>query len=50
MLREIWDAYDKGGNKLGFDQYRDESIKWEVIGGSIFKGEIPCISWCRSSI
>lgn len=26
MSREIWDAYDKDGNKLGFDQYRDEPI------------------------
>jgi mutator protein MutT len=26
MAREIWDAYDKDGNKLGFDQYRDEPI------------------------
>ena len=26
MTREIWDAYDKDGNKLGFDQFRDEPI------------------------
>lgn len=26
MAREIWDAYDKDGNKLGFDQFRDEPI------------------------
>ncbi|GKU24432.1 NUDIX hydrolase [Clostridium folliculivorans] len=26
MAREIWDAYDKEGNKLGFDQFRDEPI------------------------
>lgn len=26
MEREIWDAYDKGGNKLGFDLFRDEPI------------------------
>lgn len=26
MLKEIWDAYDKDGNKLGFDQFRDEPI------------------------
>lgn len=26
MSKEIWDAYDKDGNKLGFDQYRDEPI------------------------
>ena len=26
MSREIWDAYDKDGNKLGFDQFRDELI------------------------
>lgn len=26
MLKEIWDAYNKDGNKLGFDQFRDEPI------------------------
>lgn len=26
MAREIWDAYDKEGNKLGFEQFRDEPI------------------------
>lgn len=26
MSREIWDAYDKDDNKLGFDQFRDEPI------------------------
>jgi 8-oxo-dGTP diphosphatase len=26
MLREVWDAYDKDGNKLGFEQFRDEPI------------------------
>ncbi len=26
MCREIWDAYDKDGNKLGFDIYRDEPV------------------------
>ena len=26
MERETWDAYDKCGNKLGFDQFRDEPI------------------------
>ena len=26
MEREIWDAYDKYGNKLEFDQFRDEPI------------------------
>lgn len=26
MAREIWDAYDKDGNKLGFDHFRDEPI------------------------
>ena len=26
MSREIWDAYDKDGKKLGFDQFRDEPI------------------------
>lgn len=26
MSKEIWDAYDKDGNKLGFDQFRDEPI------------------------
>lgn len=26
MLKEIWDAYDRYGNKLGFDLYRDEPI------------------------
>lgn len=26
MAREIWDAYDKDGNKLGLDQFRDEPI------------------------
>lgn len=26
MSREIWDAYDKEGNKLGFGQFRDEPI------------------------
>jgi 8-oxo-dGTP diphosphatase len=26
MAREIWDAYDKDGNKLRFDQFRDEPI------------------------
>lgn len=26
MSKEIWDAYDKYGNKLGFDQFRDEPI------------------------
>ena len=25
--REVWDAYDAEGNKLGFDLYRDESRK-----------------------
>jgi len=23
--REVWDAYDAEGNKLGFDLYRDEA-------------------------
>jgi mutator protein MutT len=26
MAIEIWDVYDKDGNKLGFDQFRDEPI------------------------
>ena len=26
MAKEIWDAYDKDGNKLGFDQFRGEPI------------------------
>jgi len=26
MSREIWDAYDEGGKKLGFNQFRDEPI------------------------
>ena len=26
MKKEIWDAYDKDGNKLGFDLFRDEPI------------------------
>lgn len=26
MAREVWDAYDKDGNKLGFDLFRDEPI------------------------
>ncbi len=25
-MREIWDAYDMRGNKLGFDLYRDEPV------------------------
>lgn len=27
MVREVWDAYDKHGKKLGFDMYRDEYDK-----------------------
>lgn len=27
MAREIWDAYDRNGNKLGFDLYRDQTDK-----------------------
>lgn len=27
MSREVWDAYDKDGKKLGFDLYRDEYDK-----------------------
>src|SRR5690554_2531763 len=26
MTKEIWDAYDKDGNKLGFDIFRGEDI------------------------
>lgn len=26
-MREVWDAYDAEGNKLGFDLYRDEADK-----------------------
>lgn len=25
-MREIWDAYDRNGNKLGFDLYRDAPV------------------------
>lgn len=74
MIREIWDAYDRDGNKLGFDHFRGDpfpkgvyhivveiytitennevlitkrhqdkpwSLKWEITGGSILKGETP---------
>jgi isopentenyldiphosphate isomerase len=27
MSKEIWDAYDKDSNQLGFDLFRDESIQ-----------------------
>lgn len=26
MAREVWDGYDKDGNKLGIDQFRDEPL------------------------
>ena len=29
-MREIWDAYDMNGNKLGFDLYRDEPVTENV--------------------
>lgn len=29
-MREIWDAYDVGGDKLGFDLYRDEPVPENV--------------------
>ena len=29
-MREIWDAYDVNGNKLGFDLYRDEPVPENV--------------------
>lgn len=28
MAREVWDAYDKNGKRLGFDLYRDEYDKY----------------------
>lgn len=27
MQREVWDAYNIDGNKLGYDLYRDEADK-----------------------
>lgn len=74
MAKEVWDAYDKDGNKLGFDIVKGEpipegvyhifvevyvvtennevlitqrhenlrsSLKWEITGGGLTKGESP---------
>ncbi|MGN0163687.1 MAG: NUDIX domain-containing protein [Candidatus Ornithomonoglobus sp.] len=30
MSREIWDAYDKDDNKLGYDLFRDEPVPTDV--------------------
>ncbi len=34
-MREIWDAYDAGGNKLGFDLYRLTPTKKRRLSASI---------------
>lgn len=30
LYKEVWDAYDREGNKLGFDIYRDEQVPENV--------------------